>query len=459
MRLNEAGRVHFVGIGGAGMSAIAKVLLERGVEVSGSDLKVSRAAMVLEAMGADISLGHRGENVDGADAVVVSTAIGPRNPEVLRAEELGIEVMLRGRALAALMNGSRSIVVSGTHGKTTTTSMIVTIARSAGLDPTYLIGAGLNDVGTNARAGEDDLWIAEADESDGSFLWLEPHIAVVTNIEMDHHDRWASLQELRKAFDDFIAGGDPAGSVVFPAEDEEMAATVRSTDRTAITFGPGGSVDASEVESARDGGVDFALVTQQGSFPVSLRVPGRHNVSNALAAAAACLGAGIEAAAVAEGLGAYRGVERRFQLRGTAGGVAVIDDYAHHPTEIRATLEAARSGPWRRLIAVFQPHRFSRTAALWDQFGESFEEADRVVLMDVYGAGEDPVPGVSGKLIADSVCTHFPGRAVAYFPHRYEMLEYLRSVTKPGDALLTLGAGDITTVGEEFIARADEVQP
>lgn len=441
------------------MSAIAKVLLERGVNVSGSDLKVSRAALILEAMGADVSAGHDAANVDGADVVVVSTAIGQGNPEVVRAEELGIEVMLRGRALAALMHGSRSVVVAGTHGKTTTTSMIVTIAHSVGLDPTYLIGAGLNDVGTNARAGEDDLWIAEADESDGSFLWLEPHVAVVTNIEMDHHDRWKTLDELRAAFDTFISGGDREGSVVFPSTDEEMTEASRTWGREAITFGTGGTVDAAAIEGTTEGGVRFDLVTSEGSFPVALRVPGRHNVANALAASAACLALGLGSADIAEGLGEYRGVERRFQLRGIAGGVAVVDDYAHHPTEIRATLEAARSGPWRRLVAVFQPHRFSRTAALWDDFGASFADADRVVLMDVYGAGEDPVPGVTSKLIANSVCSHFPGRPVAYFPHRADLLAYLESTARRGDVLLTLGAGDVTTVGEEFIERVGRVAP
>jgi len=446
MNLQEAHSVHFVGIGGAGMSAIAKVLLERGVRISGSDLKRSRASTVLEAMGAAVHVGHMAELVDGSDVVVRSSAIPDHNPEVRRATELEIPVLARGEALSSLLRGRRSIVVAGTHGKTTTTSMIVSVLRHAGADPTYLVGAGLNDVGTNARSGRGDLIIAECDESDGSFLLLDPFVAVITNVEYDHVDHWSDLTALRRAFGTFATNVQRDGTVIVPVEESELAGD------GAMTFGPEGDVSAEDV---RPGGVGtrFILQASSGAAEVDLRVPGMHNVSNALAAAAACIAAGLNLEEIALGLGHFGGVERRFQIRGVASGVTVIDDYAHHPTEIRATLSAARSGAWERVVALFQPHRYTRTAAFADAFGESFETADHVVVTDVYGAGEEPVPGVTGKLVADAVCERFPGRSVAYIPHRAELLAYLAKSCRSGDALLTLGAGDVNSIGEELLAR------
>jgi UDP-N-acetylmuramate--alanine ligase len=455
MMLERARHVHFVGIGGAGMSAIAKVLLEQGVEVTGSDLKRSNAATMLEAMGAAVMIGHDASHLDarGApDAVVVSTAIPASNPEVARARALRLRLMTRGEALAALLTPRRALVVAGTHGKTTTTSMIVSVLRAAGLDPTYLVGGGLNDSGTNARYGRDDLVVAESDESDGSFLLLTPALAVVTNVEDDHLDYWGSLERLVDAFARFIARVGPAGTIVVPVADERLVAPARAVGAKLVGFGAGGQVTAAELalSALRS---SFVLVVDDARAPVTLRVPGAHNVSNALAAAAACLEIGLDVARVARGLSDFRGVERRFQRRGHARGVTVIDDYAHHPTEVRATLAAARPGPWERVVAVFQPHRYSRTAALWREFGGAFADADRVVITDVYGAGEQPVPGVSGKLVADSVCARLPGRPVAYLPHRDELLSYLASAARPGDVLLTLGAGDISSVGDELLAR------
>lgn len=451
MTLGEARRVHFIGIGGAGMSAIAKVLLERGTNVSGSDLKGSRAATVLAAMGADVSIGHDAALVDGADLVVVSSAIPERNPELEHARAIGAEVITRGEALAALLADFRSLVVAGTHGKTTTTSMIVSILRSAGLDPTYLVGGGLNDSGTNARSGSGDLAIAESDESDGSFLMLRPRIAVITNIEMDHVDHWSSLAELNEAFDRFIQGTDRAGTVIVPAGGD-LETRARTLAASIITFGAGGDVTANDVESEGHK-TRFVLHWHGAAAPVELHAVGAHNVANAAAAAAAALAVGVELPDVAAGLGTFRGVERRFDLLGTAGGVTVVDDYAHHPTEIKATLAAARAGRWERVVAVFQPHRYSRTAALSEAFGGSFEDADRVVVTDVYGAGEDPVPGVTGKLISDSVCSTIPGRPVAYIPHRGDVVAYLAAMAGPGDLVLTLGAGDISSVGGELLSR------
>jgi len=444
--LQEARTVHFVGIGGAGMSAIAKVLLERGVRISGSDLKRSRASTVLEAMGANVHLGHEAELVGSADIVVRSSAIPDRNPEVRRATELGIPILARGEALASLLRGRRSIVVAGTHGKTTTTSMVVAVLRHAGVDPTYLVGAGLNDVGTNARSGRGDLVVAESDESDGSFLLLDPFVAVVTNIELDHVDHWGDLSALRRAFETFVSNVQEGGTVVVPVDERELGGP------GATTFGSDGDVSAEAIEPYGTG-TRFVLRALSERAEVRLRVPGMHNVSNALAAAAACSAVGIGLADIAAGLGHFSGVERRFQVRGEASGVTVIDDYAHHPTEIRATLSAARSGAWPRVVALFQPHRYTRTAALADAFGESFEGADRIVITDVYGAGEEPVPGVTGKLIADAICERFPGRPVAYIPHRAELLSYLAKSCRSGDALLTLGAGDVNSIGEELLAR------
>ena len=455
MRLVEARRVHFVGIGGAGMSAIAKVLLEQGFTVTGSDLKRSRAATMLEAMGAPIHIGHDAALVDGADLVVISTAIPERNPELVRAREMSIEVMSRGGALAALLNDLESIVVAGTHGKTSTTSMIVSILHAAGHDPTYLVGGGLNDAGTNARLGRDRLAVAESDESDGSFLLLEPHIAVVTNVEADHLDHWGSFGAIKEGFKSFLAAVEPGGAAVLPAG-LHLDGYEPTSEVALCTFGDGGDVEADDVE-ASPSGMNFVLRYGGERANVALRVPGRHNVANALAAAGACLQAGLKLDDVAHGLAEYRGVERRFQIRGSVAGVTVIDDYAHHPTEVAATLEAARGGPWRRVVAVFQPHRYSRTQALFAEFGGAFSDADRIVVTDVYGAGEQPVPGVSGKLVADAVCTKLPGRAVAYLPRHDELIGYLRSSARSGDAVLTLGAGDISGVGEELLAELDGV--
>ncbi|HET7482500.1 MAG TPA: UDP-N-acetylmuramate--L-alanine ligase [Actinomycetota bacterium] len=440
-------RAHFIGVGGAGMSAIAKVLVERGVRVSGSDLKRSRAATTLEAIGARITIGHSASLVDGADVVVVSRAIPATNPELRRAEELGIPVVPRGDALAAVLHGSRSIIVAGTHGKTTTSSMVATILREAGLDPTYLIGAGLNDVGSNARAGRGDLSVAESDESDGSFLQLEPFVGVVTNIELDHVDYWGDLEAVRDGFRRFAERIRPDGALVVPVEERDLA------DVSSIrTFGDGGDIVAEAVRPV-PGGSRFDLSDGVRSFDVMLRVPGLHNIANALAAAAACAAAGLDLQTVATGLQRFTGVERRFQVRGEAGGVTVVDDYAHHPTEVRATLAAARAGEWQRVLALFQPHRYSRTAAFKEDFGSAFDDADRIVVTDVYGAGEQPVPGVTGKLIADAICEHIPGRSVAYIPHRTELVSYLEKSCRSGDVLLTLGAGDVNSVGEELLAR------
>lgn len=445
-------KVHFVGIGGVGMSAIAKVLIERGIRVSGSDLKRTGVLTTLEAIGAQVFIGHRVEAIEGADLVVVSSAIPDTNPELVAARAAGKRIASRGEALATVLEGTEAIVVAGTHGKTSTTSMIVSILREAGLDPTYLVGGGLNDAGTNARFGKGRFSIAEADESDGSFLLLHPSVAVVTNVEIDHVDYWASLEALYEAFAAFMSAVADGGTIVVPAGDERLNTMALATGRDVVTFGDGGNLTATDAVPV-EGGIGFELAGGDGSERVDLRVPGQHNVANALAAAAAAHATGVSVARIAAGLGTYRGVERRFQIRGSAAGVTVVDDYAHHPTEVIATLSTAATQPGERVLAVFQPHRYSRTAAFADSFGSAFADADVVVVTDVYGAGEVPVPGVTGKLIADSVCRRFPGRPVAYLPHRDELIAYLARSARAGDLLLTMGAGDVTSVGEELLAR------
>lgn len=445
----DRGPVHFVGIGGAGMSAIAKVLVERGIAVSGSDIKASPITESLAAIGAEVHIGHGAAHVEDAATVVISAAISVNNPEVTRAGELGLTVMSRGAALAALLDASeKRLVVSGTHGKTTTTSMIVSILRTADMDPTYLVGGGLNDSGTNARSGTGPWAVAESDESDGSFLLLNPTVGVVTNVELDHVDHWASMDELRDAFASFVARVPPDGVAVLPVDDDLAAAAAAPI----TTFGVDGDVAAADV-TASSSGAAFRLLYKKDQASVQLQVPGPHNVANALAAAAAAIAVGVDVPTVARGLAAFGGVQRRFESKGSRGGVTVVDDYAHHPTEIKATLSAARGDEWRRVIAVFQPHRYSRTAALSREFGSAFADADRVVVTDVYGAGEEPVPGVTGKLVADAVSEHQPGRPLAYIPHRRDLTAYVAATVQPGDLVLTMGAGDITTFATDLFAR------
>ncbi len=443
MTLLSDGRVHFIGIGGAGMSAIAKVLIERHIPVTGSDLKRSQAATVLEAMGAAVHIGHDPSHVGGAGVVVVSSAIRSSNTELAAARAADIPVLTRGEALAALLAEHRSIVVAGTHGKTTTTSMIVSVLRAGGIDATYLVGAGLNDSGTNARSGVSDLAVAESDESDGSFLLLAPSVAVVTNVEEDHVDHWSSLDELRAAFDRFI--GSAGSAVIIPASDEPLVAAARSTGRRMLTFGPGGDVQAIDITASSGTSSTFTLHAQGRQAPVRMRVPGLHNVSNALAAAAACLAVEVELAAVAHGLGRYAGVERRFHLRGEAAGISVIDDYAHHPTEVRATLEAARTLGARRVVACFQPHLYSRTRELARDFGRALALADLSLVVDIYPAREraKDFPGVSGLRVAQAAADAAGGRPVWWVPSMDAAADRLQASLGEGDVVLTLGAGDV----------------
>lgn len=441
-------RVHLVGMGGAGMSAIARVLTQAGVTVTGSDARESTVLEGLRAMGVKADVGHRARQAEGADVVILTNAVAPGNPEVEFARTSGIPVLWRGEALAQIVGGLRTIAVSGTHGKTTTSGMIATVLAHAGLDPTYLLGSDLAGRGSGGHLGQGEVAVVEADEAYRSFLWLRPSIAVVTNIDRDHVDHYDSWEALQEAFLSFMSCSTEA--VIVCADDERALGVAGSLATSTYGFDPAATVRADRLESGA-GGSDFNLfVDGEDKGQVHLQVSGRHNVQNALGAAAACLSLGLEVAAVAAGLAAFGGVSRRFEYRGMFEGAHLVDDYAHHPAEIEATLAAARFGPWKRVIAVFQPHLYSRTQALWKEFGTALSAADLVVVTDVYGAREEPVPGVTGKLIVDSICDTSPGSKVAYLPRLDDAARYLRTVVRPDDLILTLGAGDITTLHDRL---------
>jgi UDP-N-acetylmuramate--alanine ligase len=439
--------VHLIGIGGAGMSGIARLLLARGIRVTGSDLKDSKALARLRAGGAEVAVGHRAANVGRAEAVVISTAIPADNAERVEAERRGLPVYARAQVMAALMSERRGIAVAGTHGKTTTTSMIAVILERAGLDPTYLVGGDLNESGSNARSGGGDVVVAEADESDGSFLLLSPVVGVVTNVELDHLDFFSDAEEVEAAFSAFCRR---AETVVACADDPGAGRVTSSLDVRVVTYGVSESADVRVVEgrSRLDGG-SATLVVGGLEVEVELSIPGGHQLMNAAAAVAAVREVGVGPETAAAALRGFTGVRRRFERRGSVRGAEFVDDYAHHPTEVAATLRAARESNGRRVVAVFQPHRYSRTRGLWRELGESLAQADVVVLTDVYAAGETPEPGVTGKLLVDALQEASPKTRTIYLPHRSELAGFLAREIREGDLVLTLGAGDVTFVAEE----------
>lgn len=450
--LGRGVRVHLVGIGGAGMSALACIMLERGHAVSGSDLRGGRGTAALEAMGAEVRIGHDAAHVAGADLVVVSTAIPGSNPEVARARADGIPVLLRAQLLERLMAGDRRILVTGTHGKTTTTSMLTVALQGAGLDPSFAIGGTLHESGTSAHHGSGDLFVAEADEAFRSFHHLTADCAVVTNVEMDHHDAYADADDVRAAFEAFLGRASGAGPAILCADDPGASGLAGAARGPVLTYGEAAGADArvSAVRLDADGTVfDLALPDgDAGTF--RLRVPGRHNVANAAATVLAARWAGAELEAVRNALAAFSGAQRRFQRIGEAGGVTVVDDYAHHPTEVAAVLSAARQArPAGRLVAVFQPHLYSRTAAFAREFGSALALADVAVVTDVYAAREEPVPGVTGALVADAA--RAGGVETHYVPAAGELPRALADLAGPGDLVLTLGAGDVTEVGPALL--------
>ncbi len=443
-------RVHVVGVGGAGMSAIASVLAAMGHDVSGSDLKASPVTDRLAAQGVAVSVGHRAEQVVGADVVTFSPAVRSDNVELVEAARRGVPVVRRAEILAAIAETRRCLAVAGTHGKTTSSSMLALILVEAGLHPSFLIGADVNEIGTNAVWDGGEWLVLEADESYGSFGALHPEIAVLTNVEPDHLDHYGTFDALKAAFGGFLAGA--SGGRVVCADDAVGAELGRAHD----AVGVGVAADADYVMSRLAHGrsaVGFDLAGPDGPLGrLEVPVPGVHNARNAAVAAVAAMLAGAPFAAVASALARFAGVPRRFEFRGEIGGVTFVDDYAHLPTEVRAALAAARDGGWRRVVAVFQPHRYSRTAALAGSFGTAFVDADLVVVTDVYSAGEPPVPGVSGKLVADAVTAQSRHIPVIYAPSRDELRDLVQAVLVPGDLCCTLGAGDLTTLPDELLA-------
>ncbi len=462
--VNVLDRVHLVGIGGAGMSGIARILLARGAQVSGSDAKDSRTVLALRAQGAAVAVGHDGSHLDqlagGPTSVVVSTAIREDNPELVAARERGVVVLRRAEALAALMLDHRVACVAGTHGKTSTTSMLTVALQHCRMDPSFAIGGDLNESGANAHQGTGGVFVAEADESDGSFLYFAPSVAVVTNVEADHLDHHGTVEAYVAVFDSFLERIAPDGVLVVCVDDPGAAALaeraanrglrVRPYGRTAT--GPGA---AKLVDHRPDDGGGLAIVEIDGdTLQVRVSVPGEHMAGNAIAALVAALELGAARDCVLEGLAAFGGVRRRFEFKGRVSGVRVYDDYAHHPTEVAAQLTAARpvAGDGR-LVVVFQPHLYSRTRLFADEFGTALALADEVVVLDVYGAREDPEPGVTGALVAGKVPLD-PAK-VHYEPSFDRVPALVADLVGDGDVVVTMGAGDVTMLGPEIVGELD----
>jgi UDP-N-acetylmuramate--alanine ligase len=457
----EGRRLHFIAIGGAGMSGLALVCRSLGAEVSGSDRAESSYMERLRAAGIDPHLGHDADQVPAEADVVFSTAVAEDNPELLRARERGQRVLHRGELLAELCEKRRLLAIAGTHGKTTTAAMCIWALRATGADPAFFLGGELPGAGpdgepTNAAWGEGEWVVAEADESDGSFLRLRPEVAVITNLELDHHSRWSSLAELSEAFAAFCA---PASGVLTGADVRIPGREAQRLVRFALEPQPEeppveAELMATEIKLGADGVSDFRAVGEGIDTDVRLGVPGRHNVANALAALGGLALADADPAACAEALGGFPGVARRLELKGEANGARIYDDYAHHPTEVEATLQAARELAPGRLIAAFQPHLYSRTKALASELGEALAAADEIAVLDVYPAREEPVgplEGVSGLMVAEAAADHAGGRRVWWLPSADAAALALRPRLGEGDLLITIGAGDIHRLAEELV--------
>lgn len=445
---------HFIGIGGAGMSGIARVLHERGRTVTGSDLKATRYAVSLQEAGIAVHIGHEASVLGDPEVVVISSAIPETNPELVEARRRGIPVWPRAKMLAHLAGSDKTLAVAGTHGKTTTSSMLAMVMSGLGLDPTILIGGELNDMGSNARCGKGDYYVVESDESDGSFLYMDPFVALVTNIEADHLDHYKDLDDVVEAFGAFIGKVSPEGVAVVCGEDAHAPEVARRTCKgRVVTYGRTEACDVRCGAIERAGlGHRFNVVFPDGtSCAASVTMPGVHNVLNATGVLAACWSLGLDANRAAAALADFSGVRRRFDRIGEVAGVHVVDDYAHHPTEIKATLAGAKEAGFKRVWVVFQPHRYSRTASLGKEFGKAFDAADHLVLMDVYSAGEAPLPGISGKTVLDAFMEHAPHADAAYFPHRGDISSYVADRLRPDDVLITMGAGDVSALGPEVV--------
>ena len=446
-------KIHFVGIGGIGMSGIAEVLLNLGHKVSGSDLRESDTTRRLIGLGAEINFGHRAENVARADVVVISSAVKADNVEVEAARRDFIPVIPRAEMLAELMRLKYSVAVAGSHGKTTTTSIVGTVLGQAGFDPTLVIGGKLDSIGSNARLGQGDFLVAEADESDGSFLLLSPTVAVVTNIDLEHLDYYRDLDHLKEIFLTFINRVPFYGAAVICLEDPNVQGLIPDIKKRHLTYGLSAQADIQAAEVIdTEWGSEYDLVFRGNKLGrVKINLPGRHNVLNSLAAAGVALHLGVSFDDLAAGLSQAGGIHRRIQFKGCAAGVDVIDDYGHHPTEIKATLAALRTCyPGRRLTVLFQPHRFSRTRALFEDFCAAFNQADRLLITDIYPAGESPIPGVTGQALAEAVRGH-GHRDTRWVADVDGAADETLPILADGDVVLTLGAGNIWRAGERLL--------
>jgi UDP-N-acetylmuramate--alanine ligase len=448
--------IHFVGVGGAGMSGLAEVLLNLGYKVSGSDLKATNVTDRLGNLGINIVIGHRKEHISGADVVVYSSAVHQDNPEIVESREQQIPVIPRAEMLAELMRVKYGIAVAGTHGKTTTTSMIAAMLGHAGIDPTVVIGGKLNSMGSNAKLGKGEYLVAEADESDGSFVKLSPTIAVVTNIDREHMDYYHDMDDVLSNYLSFINKVPFYGCAVLCLDHPNIQSLMPQVARRHVTYGMTvqSDVSAREIE-AKEMTTSFSLWYRGERLGrVSLGMPGEHSVYNALAAIAVGLELGVNFQQIAEGLEGFDGVQRRFQLKGKVGDIIIVDDYGHHPEEIKVTLRAAKEGWGRRVVAVFQPHRYTRTRDLLADFFSAFNDADSLVITDIYPAGEEPIEGVSSNSLFEGIKAH-GHKDVVYIPDRGEIVEYLVKHLSPGDLVVTLGAGDIWEVGEGLLEELD----
>jgi UDP-N-acetylmuramate--alanine ligase len=452
---------HFIGVGGAGMSGIALVLHERGCKVTGSDLKASHYVRELEAAGIDVRVGHDAKTIDETmpDVIVTSTAIPESNVELVRAKELGIPVWPRAKMLSALSEDAITIAIAGTHGKTTTSSMVASMLDGMGLDPSFLIGGVVEGYGTNGRNGRGGYFVAEADESDGSFLFLNPNTIVVTNIEADHLDHYGTLEQLEKTFCEFMSLVGDDGRIVIMGDVQHHVDLARSTGRRVLTYG----FEPQNDYVCRQVGTEGLSTSLEVSMPSGdvVRVtiaanPGRHNILNATASIAVADVLHLDVRDAAEALSRFKGARRRFTQVGTEAGITVVDDYGHHPTEIAATLEAASTLDFKRIVCVFQPHRYTRTQLLKSMFGTAFDYADKLYVMDVFPAGETPIPGISGKTIVSEVLQNGTLKDVTYIASRRELVNTLCDECREGDLVITQGAGDITLMGPAFIQALRE---
>ncbi|BBB93260.1 MAG TPA: UDP-N-acetylmuramate--L-alanine ligase [Methylomusa anaerophila] len=458
--LDNIKRIHFIGIGGSGMSSIAKIMLDMGFIVSGSDIHESGITKKLEQAGCRVCIGHQPDNIDGVEAVVVSTAIPDTNPELKNAKEQNIPVFHRAEVLAFLMEQWTGIAVAGAHGKTTTTSMVALMLEKNGLDPTIIIGGELEPIGGSAKLGKGKFLIAEADESDGSFLKLSPRIAIVTNIENDHMDYYGTMENILRTFDDFLNRLPTDNGLAVLCFDnlyvKDIASRLR---RTYVSYALDGEADYMAKDIRTHGPYTIYDAYHKGDWlgAVKLSIPGRHNVSNSLAAIAVGVHVGLSFEQIVNGLAAFQGAKRRFQTKGRVNGVWVVDDYAHHPTEISATLLGARQTDPKRLICVFQPHRYTRTKLLQVEFGGAFTFADVLILTNIYPAGEQPIPGISGETIKEEVEKQTQQRVI-YIPDKEKIARYLAQVVEPGDLVITMGAGNIFQTSEELVEKLMQSQ-